>query len=330
MRRFLMIIVMSLLFLGDTKVFCKDIKVEISNNTAKEDAKNMAGKNSIKPATVACFKKSGFFGGADKDRTLDVIVNAENSYNGKYTWAQYRNILGELSKERYKVVPLKDFRSTIDQDKVVVAMRHDSDSHPEKALGMMKIEQEYGIVSTYLFLHSARYYGTVRNGVMHRNCGFDELVKDIYKNGFEVGIHTDLFTMMWKYQFEPRAFIKEEIAYYKKLGIPVSGSAAHGAGNVLRKKLNNMWIFADFGKSGTVTVDNKIYHYGKYNISDFGFEYEAYKLKRDLYMGDIGRQDKASQASIDKDIIAKLKSQKPGNKVIILTHPEHWGKSLND
>jgi hypothetical protein len=312
-------------FINDTKVTYNAIQFDDMENITNIDAKIKTDKNPQSPAVIAKLKFSGFFGPVDKSRTLTAIINAENSYKGKYSWQQYKTLLNELSKSRYKVVPLKDFLSTVSSDKIIVAMRHDVDSHPEKALEMMDIELNYGLRSTYLFLHSAKYYGIVKDGVMIRNQGFDELVKEINKNGFEVGIHTDLFTMMWKYQFDPVAFTKAEIAYYNNLGIVITGSAAHGGANVINRKLNNKWIFADFGRCGNVTVNGRIYQYGKYKLSDFGLKYEAYKFSNDLYTGDIDRKYKSLPNPVS-GIITKLASLNPGMRVIILTHPEHWGK----
>ncbi len=307
----------------EAKVTYKEIKFEQLGGV--KPASSLAAKSESTTAVPAKLKKEQLLGPANKSKTLTAIINAENSYQGKYSWQQYKTLLDELSKPRYKVVSLKDFSATVDSSKIIVAMRHDIDSHPEKALEMMDIELSYGLHSTYFFLHSAKYYGTVKNGVMVRNQGFDELVKDIYKNGFEVGIHTDLFTMMWNYQFDPVAFIKAEIAYYKQLGIPIIGSSAHGASEVIKRKFNNKWIFADFGKHGNVTVNGKIYQYGKYTLSDFGLKYEAYKLRNDLYTGDIDRKYKKLPDPVNA-IITKLASLSPGKRVIILTHPEHWGK----
>jgi hypothetical protein len=275
----------------------------------------------------AQLKTTGFFGDPDKKRTLDVIIKTERPYDGKYTWEDYRLLLTELSKSRYKVLNMKDFATDRSNHKIVVGMRHDIDSHPEKALQMAEIEKDNNIPSTYFILHSAAYYGTVKNGVMNRNQGLDNLVKKLYKNGFEIGIHTDLFYMMWTYQYAPVSFIKEEIKYYDKLGIPVKGSVAHGSRNVLTKGVNNMLIFSEFGKKGSITVKDQIYTYGENSITDFGFDYEAYWLLRQKKAGQTGDIDRRFKGkSKIKEIIDYLAKLKSPSRIVILTHPEHWGK----
>ncbi|MFA7231388.1 MAG: hypothetical protein WC071_08965, partial [Victivallaceae bacterium] len=271
----------------------------------------------------AKLKTNGFFGAPDKSKTIEQIEADDKPYNGTFTWTEYRKLLAELSKPQYLVLPLADFKSDNSTGKVVIGLRHDSDSHVLKALKMAEIEKSAGIRSTYYLLHSAKYYGKVENGVMIRNSAVDDLAKKLYAMGFEIGIHRDLFNLMWDYQFAPRAFMNEEVKYYKNLGIPVTGSAAHGSGTTIRRKLNEMWIYSEFGKNGTCIVNGVSYPYGEYKTNDFGIDYEAYLLKRNVYLGDVG--GKFKDKSLD-DVIKYLASLKPGARVILLIHPEHWGK----
>lgn len=273
--------------------------------------------------STAKFKTSGFFGKPDNSKTLEQIDAEYKAYNGTFSWAEYRKLLTELSKPKYKVLPLCEFNKDNSRDKVVVALRHDSDSHPLKALKMAKIEKAMGIRSSYFLLHSAKYYGNADNGVIIRNGAIDKLAQKLYGMGFEIGIHRDLFNMMWNYQFEPRAFMKEEVAYYKNLGIPVTGSAAHGDGTTIRRKLNEMWIYSEFGKKGVYTLNGINYPYGKYKTSDFGVDYEAYLLKRNDSDSDIGGNFKGKDLD---ELIKHLDSLKLGTRFILLIHPEHWGK----
>jgi hypothetical protein len=287
------------------------------NSNASDDSNKGAARK-------AELKMSNFFGATDKKLTNDVIFKKLKSYDGRYTWDDYSALLKELSKNRYKIVPLKDFADTQASDKIIVSMRHDIDVRPDKALKMAEIEKEMNIPSTYFILHSARYYGKVKNGVMHRTQGVDDLAGQLYKDGFEIGIHTDLFTMMWNYQFDPASFIQEEIKYYAKLGIPVCGTAAHGNSTVIRRKLNNVWIYSEFGHKGNINVKGIEYPYGDKSFKDFGIKYEAYLLKKDTYTGDIDRRFKEKPIADLIYFIAKLRSP---SKLIILTHPVHWGKS---
>jgi hypothetical protein len=279
-------------------------------------ASNANGADQIKPAVL---KSSSFFGAPDNSKTLEQIDAEDWHYDGKYTWDEYRMLLSELSKPKYRVLPLGEFNQDHSTDKVLIALRHDSDSHVSKALQMAEIEKQTGIRSTYFLLHSAKYYGTVKDGVMIRNGAVDELAKKLHAMGFEIGIHRNLFNMMWKYQFEPRAFMKEEVAYYKSLGIPVTGSAAHGDGTTIGRKLNEMWIYSEFGKKGAYVLNGTSYPYGEYPTVDFGVDYEAYLQKHTTKSGDLSGKSPA-------ELVDYLDKLEPGSRCGFLIHPEHWGK----
>lgn len=279
--------------------------------------------SSTQPQPVpAVFKTSGFFGAADHTLSLADIVKAGPPDSARFTWADYDKFLAEITKPRYRALPLKDFAADATTDKIVVGLRHDIDSHPEKALTMADLETRTGMRSSYFLLHSASYYGIVKDGVMIRNAAIDDLAKQLHDRGFEIGIHTDLFTLMWDHQFQPAAFIREEIAYYKTLDIPVVGAAAHGNATVIGKGVNNMWMFSEFNKKGEIIVNGKIYEYGNHPIADYGLTYEGYHLRHDAYTGDIDQRFRDKPV---EDMIAYIASLPPGSRLIILTHPEHWG-----
>ncbi|MFA7230399.1 MAG: glycoside hydrolase family 20 zincin-like fold domain-containing protein [Victivallaceae bacterium] len=300
-----------------------DASLIIAGITIIED--DDSGSTNALPDT-AVFKTSGFFGTPDNSKTLEQIDAEDKPYDGVFTWSEYKKLLSELSKPKYKVLPLREFNKDNSSDKVLVALRHDSDSHPLKALKMAEIEKTMGIKSTYFLLHSAKYYGKVKDGVIIRNEAIDELAQKLYNMGFEVGIHRDLFNMMWNYQFEPRAFMKAEIAYYKNIGIPVTGSAAHGDMTTINRKLNEMWIYSEFGKKGLSTVNGISYPYGEHKATEFGVDYEAYLLKYTAGTGDIGGN--FSGRNLD-ELIKYLGTLKPGTRFGLLIHPEHWGRNSN-
>lgn len=283
---------------------------------------NTSSSAQTPPPVSAVLKTAGFFGAADHTLSLVDIVRQGPPDSARFTWADYDKLLAEITRPRYRVLPLKDFAADATTDKVVVGLRHDIDSHPEKAMTMADLETKAGVRSSYFFLHSASYYGIVKDGVMIRNAAIDDLAKQLHDRGFEIGIHTDLFTLMWDYQFQPTAFIREEIAYYKTLDIPVVGAAAHGNATVIGKSVNNMWMFSEFNKKGEIIVNGKIYEYGNHSIADYGLAYEGYHLKHDAYTGDI---DERFRGKPVEDMIAYIASLPPGSRLIILTHPEHWG-----
>lgn len=276
-------------------------------------------------AEAAPLRQADFFAADATTLTLADLARNDGTYDGMHAWADYRRLLGELAAPRYRVLTMAAYAgAAADPQRVTVGMRHDIDTHPEKAVAMAAIEEELRLPSTYYILHSAAYYGTVVAGRLARHAAISALAQDFHRRGFEVGIHSDLFQMMWKRAFEPVSFMRAEIASYAALGVPVTGGAAHGDGEVIRRQLNNMWIFAEFGHRGEVEVDGLLYPYGQHTVAEHGLAYEAYRLKCDDSTGDIDRRlaGKGVEA-----LIARLAGAKLGQRVIILTHPEHWGRA---
>ncbi|MBN8216396.1 MAG: hypothetical protein J0L75_07115 [Spirochaetes bacterium] len=273
----------------------------------------------------AVLRTSDFFAPAAQGPGLEALAEGESAYDGVFSWDDYRLLLAELRKPRYKVATLGEFSTAPASEggAVLVGMRHDIDSHPEKALAMARIEKEAGLPSTYFILHSAPYYAKFIGGRLERKAPVEALARFLAKEGFELGIHTDLFSMMWNRHYSPAAFLREELAQYAAMGIPVKGAAAHGDGAVIAAGLNNMWIFSEFGKKGTAVRDGERFPYGESPISEFGLAYEAYLLNRDVNTGDIDSRLKGKPVAALIDLLAAIPA---GRRAILLTHPEHWGK----
>lgn len=275
---------------------------------------------------AAALRQADFFAPDDAPGlSLAQIVQAERRYDGVHSWDDYRGLLAELARPRYRVLTMAAFAAApADPQRVVVAMRHDIDSHPEKALAMAALEEAAGLRSTYFVLHSAAYYGEVRDGRLRRHAAIGALAQELDRRGFEIGIHHDLFSMMWRHGFAPEPFLREEIASYRALGVAVTGAAAHGDGTVIARGLNNMWIFAEFARSGASVVEGRSFPYPQATVAGAGLAYEAYLLRRDESTGDIDARLKGRPAA---ELTALLAALPIGRRAIVLTHPEHWGRS---
>ena len=237
-------------------------------------------------------------------------------YRSKFLWRDYIALIDELAKDRYLCIAGKDFHKTVAPDKVVVYFRHDMDIAPFNGLKMAKEEKKRNLRGSYYVLHSALYYGRKRPGAVERYAAMDELYKEIYANGHEIGVHNDLFSMQLTNGIDPVKFQAAELEYYKSIGIPVTGTVCHG-GVINAWGLNNTWIFSDFGKTGEYTHKGKVYSYGTRSVKDFGFDYEGYRLKCNVRLSDISKYDAAG-------LLERLKACKPGDRVSLLLHPCHW------
>jgi hypothetical protein len=246
------------------------------------------------------------------------IEDKLKKHKSKYLWDDYIKVLDELSdKDRYVVCTGSQFTKTKASDKIVVYLRHDIDYDPITALKMAMEEKKRRICSAYYVLPTAHYYGTrTPKGIIRYAC-MDKLYHQLADSDNELGVHNDLFTMMLEWDIDPIVFQRQELEYYHRNGFKISGCVSHGSW-INKLKINNTWIFSEFGKSGVYIYKNKSYEYGKYSLSDFGFSYEGYLFKRDAGFSDI------SGYPTGETIANKLRLCKIGDRVTILIHPCHW------
>jgi hypothetical protein len=257
---------------------------------------------------------------------LEKRIREEYDYRAVFTWGQYNDLLIELSKEKYQVLPLNEMRNTFNNSKVVIGLRHDIDMNPFKALEMAKMEKNSGIRATYFILPTADYYGYIYRTGLNRSVGFDVLIKELYKTGAEIGIHNDMLTAMIAYGFDPLTFNRRELDFLNSLGIPVTGTASHGS-PIAKKTVPNYQIFSDYAKSDSVLYEGKMYPIGKHSLMDFGFQYEAYFINFNFYYSESGGKwnDENGMAGI----LLKLQKSVPGDRIQILAHPDWWGRVSN-
>lgn len=257
---------------------------------------------------------------------LEKRIREQYDYRAIFTWDQYNDLMFELSKDKYLVLPLNEMRNTYSDSKVVIGLRHDIDMNPFKALEMAEIEKDFGFRATYFILPTADYYGELYITGLNRSTGLDSLIKELYDRGAEIGIHNDMLTAMIDYGFDPLIFNSNEMAFIKSLGIPVSGTASHGS-PIARKTIPNYQIFSDFAKSDSVLYEGKKYPIGKNSLREFGFEYEAYFLDFNNYYSESG--GKWNDENGFTGILSKLEESLPGDRIQILTHPDWWGRGSN-
>lgn len=260
----------------------------------------------------------------DREKTMEEVLeeNAEalRAHKHKYTWDDFIALLDELKNtDRYVVCTGKDFLETFDSEKIVVYMRHDIDHDAATALRMAKEEHKRGLKSSYYILSTARYYGEQGETGLRRYASMDSLYREIQSLGHEIGIHNDLLSMIILWDIDPLEYQKQELAYYHEAGLPVVGVVSHGSAVVLNRKLNNTWIFSEFGKKGVYDNNGVAVEYGKHSFKDFGFLYEGYR------MGPMARTSDISGFKTGRELVEKMKTFQPGDRVSLLTHPIHWG-----
>jgi len=242
-----------------------------------------------------------------------------------FSYSQYNELLTELQKDKYKVLSVNNFRHYSNDSLVVVALRHDIDWHPFKALEMAQMEQDHGLTSTWYVLPTAPYFAKYSIHKVERFTSMIPLYKDIENTGCEIGIHNDLLTAMVTYKLLPFEVNKNDLKYFQKYEIQIYGSAAHGSIIAQKTNVNNYEMYSDFTTRSSFTYRGKVYSLGSYTLKEYGFQYEAYHLNYDEYLSDVGGVWNAGDGSF-KAFLNKLKSLPRGTRVEILVHPVWWGK----
>jgi hypothetical protein len=256
--------------------------------------------------------------------SLEKQIRSENDWKAVFTWDQYTKILTTLSDKKFLVLPINEMRSVYDSSIVVVGLRHDIDMNPFKALEMADIEKKFNFRSTYYVLATADYYGTIKGGALTRYPEMDYLYKELFDKGEEIGIHNDLLTVMIIDRMDPLKFMKEEVSHYASIGIPVFGTAAHGSPIARELVVSNFEMFKSFATKDSVTYQEKKYPIGFLTLKECGLDYEAYHVPYNIYLSEAG--GKWNDPHGLDGILATLKESKPGDRIVILAHPDWWGK----
>ena len=267
----------------------------------------------------------------EADRSIQVtdkifIDNGVTIKDPVFNYSYYDNFLKHISGSgKFLIVPLKEFKNTFSEDKVVLSLRYDIDDNINAAVKFAYREHKYGIRSTYYFLHTAKYYGKKMGNTFHRNENLIHYIKKIQDSfGQEIGFHNDLVTLQLMYEIPPREYLAQELAYLRENDIDITGTTYHGSPYCLIYKYSNAYFWKDYPDSGWnyeyITKGFKTIKIDKDYMSNYGLEYEGNLLNQDYFFADAYFVDdkRWNMSMFNIDTI------KPGKKVIILLHPEHW------
>lgn len=98
----------------------------------------------------------------------------------QFTYLSYRNLVNLLLENGYEIT---DYHNHKQKSKNVI-LRHDIDYDLDKAVIMSGIEYEMGVKSTYFVLLTSDFYNVFSKNSIER-------LKEIIKNGHELGLHFD-------------------------------------------------------------------------------------------------------------------------------------------
>lgn len=267
----------------------------------------------------------------ESDRSIQITdgISIDNGVTVKdtiFNLLKYDRFLKYLTtSDHFLVVQLKDFKNTTSSNKVVLALRYDIDDNINAAVKFAYREHKYGIRSTYFILHTAVYYGENLGPNFVRNdkiIYYLKKIQDAYDH--EIGFHNDLVTLQVVYNVSPKEYLKNELLYLRGNNIRIWGTTYHGSPYCYIYQYYNAYFWKGYTYMGWnyeyITKDNKTIEIEKDNLENYDLTYEAGQLDEDYFFADCffinGKRWNMSMVNLD--------TIKPGKKVIILLHPEHW------
>jgi hypothetical protein len=191
-----------------------------------------------------------------------------------------------------------------------LALRHDVDSRLDSAHELARLEHERGLRATYFILHTAPYWDDP-----------DLLpgVRRLQELGHEIGFHNDLVTLERVEGGDSRVALDEALKQLREGGIEVVGAAAHGSPWCHELGFHNNYVFLGWDEPvpGFPATDVA----QKLDPAEFGLEYEAYHVPRDVYFSDSSFRDARRAHPSELHL-------EPGRRTIVLVHPDHWDASV--
>lgn len=262
----------------------------------------------------------------DRDRHLKRIKRRK-----VYSAADYERLLAPY--QGYESLRLMDYvRESDVGDRKILLIRHDVDHDPYTALRIAQWEHDRGLRATYCLLHSAWYYGDLQDhGILHTS-DLVQTALELCKLGHEVNFHNNLVVAALTQGVDPVKLLAAELEFFRSIGVAVVGTSTHG--DALCRELNfrNWELFKEccdnrFGGPRTVVWragfrKNSI-ELGQVSMFDFGLEYEAYDIARDVYHTDSGGTQRTRFKTFGRRSFGRHDPNR-GEVVGVLTHPIWW------
>ena len=215
----------------------------------------------------------------------------------------------EKSKDN-TIVNYEDLIKSIDGDRISLkqlafgdykrrsyCIRHDVDNIIEPSMKLAWLEYQLGIRSTYLLLHTARYFdysNSLRNNI-----------KKLMGWGHHIGFHNDAITVYRQTKEPIKDIIIKPIDFIRSCGVEVIGTSAHGNASYYLNHYINYEIWKEFDMNKNEGLVKGVPE-EKVSLSDFGLVYEAYFLDYDFYFSDSGGANNGVAISGQKPYENKL------------------------
>lgn len=276
--------------------------------------------------------------------------------------SSYRGVLESLLGTGLQAIPHRDAAPDRSRTARYLCVRHDVDRDIETALHMARIEHAMGVRASYYlrppgeFGERKNYYGRIvghalHDGVrrllghalrkdfpivgrtIHRSARLCEASLEIVALGHEVGLHNDFLQLSRVLERPVPELISEELAFFRDAGVDVTGSAARGSHFARQHGFQNYEIFAECVRPRSVKrsvafEDETSFELYSVGMRDLGLQYEAYSVRRDIYISDTGSRlfvGRTHYDTLEPEQFAGLVGG--ASRVVALFHPDWWTPS---
>jgi hypothetical protein len=130
---------------------------------------------------------------------------------------------------RTDILPLRELMQAHTQDRRLIGLRFDVDADPVTAIRMARHNARFGICGSFYLLHTAYYYGSIREGVLHRNPLLQGWLTDLIVAGCEIGLHTDPLSLYFEHGIDGADAVRQEILWLRQQGAQIDGTVAHNS-----------------------------------------------------------------------------------------------------
>jgi hypothetical protein len=226
-----------------------------------------------------------------------------------FSQQMYSMLLSAFKESGYTIIPCEQLFQEISMDGLLLALRHDVDRLPGKALEMAKLEKDLGFSSSYYFR------------IVEKSCD-EVIIKMICDMGHEIGYHyEDLALRRGDHDKAYAGFVKN-LDLLRQL-CSVKTICAHGSP---LSRIDNTCLWSRFSYK-----DQNI-------LGDISLDVDFTSF---FYLTDTGRSWNKSAVSIrDKvdcaynlsyrttfDMLDSLNKGEMPHKVLLNTHPHRWSKN---
>ena len=250
----------------------------------------------------------------------------------KYQKSMYAELLKPYIEQEYEIMTILDYvRQNEIGDRKILMIRHDVDHDHLTAKKIAKWEYDHGIKATYCLLHSAWYYGKLEDEKIRHTKDLVECSQFIADLGHEINFHNNLVVTALQSEIDPVNLLKQELAFFDSIGIQIKGTSTHGDALCREYNFRNWELFKEccddrFGGPRILEYegDNGLasINLGKHSMFDFGLEYEAYDMSKDIYHTDSGGVLRTRQNTKGRKNFGRVGNS--GHVVGVLTHPIWW------